>query len=173
MRISHLINKAMEAGVYLFVEEQSLKFQLSVEEFPTELKEEILANKTEIIEFLSKNANSSIKKESPKVRKYQRTEDTLPMSFQQQRMWFIDELQGGDSSNYNMCFAVKIIGKFNVDDAEKAIVKLVERHEILRTTYQSTEQFPVQVIGTDFDFKISRVDYNLKGNSPLDYNLHG
>lgn len=165
MRISHLINKAMEAGVYLFVEEKKLKFQLSVEEFPVDLKEEILANKTEIIEFLGKNVPLSSTKASPKVKKYQRLNNTLPMSFQQQRMWFIDELQGGDSSNYNMCFAFKVIGSFNIDDAEKALSKLIERHEILRTTYHSNEEGPVQVIGTDFDFKVSQVDSNSEEKS--------
>ncbi|MFP2932017.1 condensation domain-containing protein, partial [Pyxidicoccus sp. 3LG] len=68
-----------------------------------------------------------------------------PLSFSQQRLWFLDQLEPG-SSAYNMPVALQLDGVLRVDALERALSELVRRHESLRTTFQARQDNPVQVI---------------------------
>ena len=72
--------------------------------------------------------------------------DALPLSFAQQRMWFFDQLEP-NSSAYNMCLAVRLEGKLDVAALERAFVGVVQRHEVLRTTFSAGDDgLPVQFV---------------------------
>ncbi|RKG86206.1 condensation domain-containing protein, partial [Corallococcus terminator] len=68
-----------------------------------------------------------------------------PLSFAQQRLWFIDQLEPG-SSLYNMPFALSLSGTVDVAALQQAIDALVHRHEALRTTYAVRDGEPWQYI---------------------------
>ena len=57
-----------------------------------------------------------------------------PLSFSQQRMWFLDRLQNGNSVAYNVPLATHIRGPLDVSALEQALTMLAARHAILRTT---------------------------------------
>jgi len=63
----------------------------------------------------------------------------LPLSFAQQRLWFIDQLEEG-SAQYNMPFALRLEGELRIDALQRALDTLVARHEVLRTTYAEDVQ---------------------------------
>src|SRR6266516_6572392 len=69
----------------------------------------------------------------------------LPLSFAQQRLWFLDQLEPGNAL-YNVPRTFRLAGNLDVNALEQALTGLVERHEILRTTYQISGDHPVQVI---------------------------
>ncbi|HEX8161810.1 MAG TPA: amino acid adenylation domain-containing protein [Pyrinomonadaceae bacterium] len=69
----------------------------------------------------------------------------LPLSFAQQRLWFLDRLVP-DNAFYNIPSAVRLKGRLSVEGLEHSINRLVERHEVLRTTFPTTERGPVQAI---------------------------
>jgi amino acid adenylation domain-containing protein len=71
--------------------------------------------------------------------------DDLPLSFTQERMWFLDQLEPGLTA-YNVPGAVYLDGRLDVKALEQAFGEILRRHEILRTTYASVEGRPVQVI---------------------------
>jgi amino acid adenylation domain-containing protein len=77
----------------------------------------------------------------------------LPLSFAQQRLWFLDQLEPG-SDFYNLHSAVRLSGKFNVSVFEEALSEIVRRHEILRTTFASVGGEPVQVISSPAPLRI-------------------
>ena len=54
------------------------------------------------------------------ITKVERNNQKLPLSFAQQRLWFIDRMQGG-SAEYNMPAAMRVSGEFNVEAAEQAL----------------------------------------------------
>jgi amino acid adenylation domain-containing protein/thioester reductase-like protein len=70
--------------------------------------------------------------------------DDLPLSFAQQRMWFLAQLEA--TSSYNLPLAVRLEGKLNTKALEQAIDTIVLRHESLRTTFASVDGKPRQVI---------------------------
>ncbi|RKG96683.1 non-ribosomal peptide synthetase, partial [Corallococcus sp. CA047B] len=69
----------------------------------------------------------------------------LPLSFAQQRLWFLDQLQPGNAS-YNVATTVRLEGALDVAALEHAVTELVRRHEALRTTIQSSDGLPFQRI---------------------------
>ncbi|RYZ37961.1 MAG: non-ribosomal peptide synthetase, partial [Myxococcaceae bacterium] len=68
-----------------------------------------------------------------------------PLSFAQQRLWFLDQLQPG-SAQYNLPAAIRLSGRLDVPALERTFAELVRRHEALRTTFQVRDGEPVQVI---------------------------
>ncbi|MEW5930922.1 MAG: amino acid adenylation domain-containing protein, partial [Gemmatimonadota bacterium] len=70
----------------------------------------------------------------------------LPLSFAQQRLWFIDRLEPG-SPAYNMPFPLRLRGPLDAAALRAALDALVARHETLRTTFAEREAGrPVQVV---------------------------
>ncbi|MBE9212897.1 amino acid adenylation domain-containing protein [Plectonema cf. radiosum LEGE 06105] len=84
--------------------------------------------------------------------------DELPLSFAQQRLWFIQQLEP-ESSTYNVPSALKLKGKLNVGVLEKSLNEIIRRHEILRTTFISNSQKePVQKIAVPEELSLPVVD---------------
>lgn len=71
--------------------------------------------------------------------------DTVPLSFAQQRLWFLDQLQFGNPS-YNLFAAVHLNGLLNIAALAQSLNEIVRRHEALRTTFTTVEGQLVQVI---------------------------
>ncbi len=71
--------------------------------------------------------------------------ENLPLSFAQQRLWFLDQLEL-DGSLYNISSAVRIEGKLNVIALEDSFNQVISRHEVLRTNFVVRNDQPVQVI---------------------------
>ncbi|HEX7242080.1 MAG TPA: condensation domain-containing protein, partial [Longimicrobiaceae bacterium] len=70
---------------------------------------------------------------------------TEPVSFAQERLWFLDRLHPG-SAFYNLAYAFRLHGALDGPALERALGGVVRRHEPLRTTLQEREGAPVQVI---------------------------
>lgn len=84
--------------------------------------------------------------------------DKLPLSFAQERLWFLAQLQSGDTT-YNELFALRLIGFLNIEALEQSLNEIVRRHEALRTSfYTNKDGQPFQVIASTLNIKLSRLD---------------
>lgn len=63
--------------------------------------------------------------------------ENIPLSFSQERLWFIDKMQG--SINYHIPVILKIEGKLNITALEKSFKELINRHKILKTIYKEID----------------------------------
>ncbi|HEY0735991.1 MAG TPA: amino acid adenylation domain-containing protein, partial [Herpetosiphonaceae bacterium] len=78
------------------------------------------------------------------LRAYPRSEH-LPLSFAQQRLWFLDQLDPG-SASYHIPLVVRLHGTLDPDALAHSLTALVARHEALRTTIATIDDQPVQLI---------------------------
>jgi amino acid adenylation domain-containing protein len=71
--------------------------------------------------------------------------EQLPLSNSQQRLWFIDQLEGS-SSQYNLPEALRLRGELDLAALRRSIQSVVDRHEALRTHFAYADGAPFQVI---------------------------
>jgi amino acid adenylation domain-containing protein/non-ribosomal peptide synthase protein (TIGR01720 family) len=69
----------------------------------------------------------------------------LPLSFAQQRLWFLDQLEP-HSTAYNRSFAVHLTGPLNLESLQQSLRETSRRHEILRTTYPTVDGEAHQIV---------------------------
>ena len=74
----------------------------------------------------------------------------LPLSYPQQRQWFLDQIDPGTGAN-NIPVAHRISGNLNFEALSRAVAEVVRRHEILRTVFTEIDGKPVQVIRGEHD----------------------
>lgn len=73
------------------------------------------------------------------------TSQNIPLSFSQQRLWFIDQLYHG-SSFYNIPIAFHIKGQLNITALQQSLNEILKRHEIWRTNFRLVNGEPIQEI---------------------------
>ncbi len=81
----------------------------------------------------------------------------LPLSFAQQRLWFIDQLDPGNSA-YNFPAALRLVGPLDLAALKDSVNEIVGRHEALRTTFALVDGAPVQVIAPFLKLALPVVD---------------
>ncbi|MBT5228779.1 MAG: amino acid adenylation domain-containing protein, partial [Methylococcales bacterium] len=89
-----------------------------------------------------------------------------PLSFSQERLWFIDQLEP-NSSAYNIPAAVMLKGDVNIAAIERALNTIVARHDVLRTTFTTLDGVPIQRVQTTLD--IPFVSVNVEGDAAQFY----
>ena len=81
----------------------------------------------------------------------------LPLSFGQERLWFLDQLQLLGAA-YHEGTAFRLEGKLNVLALERSFGELIRRHELLRTSFESMDGTPTQVVGNPGVFVLPVID---------------
>jgi amino acid adenylation domain-containing protein len=81
----------------------------------------------------------------------------FPTSFAQRRLWFIDQLDPGNTL-YNVPSAFRVRGHLDHPLLQRAFTELVARHEILRTTFRPIDGEPMQIVAPPADFHLPTVD---------------
>src|SRR5204863_2628623 len=79
------------------------------------------------------------------------------LSFAQQRLWFLDQLEGA-TPTYNVPLALQVEGPIDVPALERALSDMVERHRILGARFVDRNGQPAQVLDPEFAFTIPIVD---------------
>ncbi|QQS42021.1 MAG: hypothetical protein IPM63_03485 [Acidobacteriota bacterium] len=81
----------------------------------------------------------------------------MPATVAQKRFWLLDQLEPG-SSSLNMPLALRLKGSLDIGALEAALVHIVTRHEVLRTTFATQDRGPVQVISKQGSVKLTLED---------------
>ncbi|TQV77373.1 amino acid adenylation domain-containing protein [Aliikangiella marina] len=158
-----ILSHAIQQGVVLSLENGQLKYKAEKGKFTDELKELIKVNKQEIISYISKIEDKPTLNVLPPI-KPRDSNQNLPLSYAQQRLWFISQL-GNDSVQYNMPGQFFLQGELNLMAFERAFRTLLERHEVLRTNLKVIGDDTFQVINNDFQLPFKHYDLSDLSNS--------
>src|SRR5262249_16230611 len=96
------------------------------------------------------------KEQAPPLQPVSR-EQQLPLSFAQQRLWFVEQLNPG-TSTYNKPLAVWLRGSLSFQAPQSSLAEIVRRDEVWRTTFPSQEGLPVQRVAPAEIFTLVRLD---------------
>ncbi|HEY0375499.1 MAG TPA: amino acid adenylation domain-containing protein, partial [Pyrinomonadaceae bacterium] len=113
------------------------------------------------VELLLKSGDSGAS--APPIERVSRSGRLRP-SFAQQRLWFIDQLEGG-SPFYNSPAAVRLTGRLDVGALGRTFTEVVRRHEVLRTHFAVAGGEPVQVIEEAAEVSVPVTDLSHLGES--------
>src|SRR6185369_3976955 len=89
--------------------------------------------------------------------------ELLPLSFAQQRLWFLDRLEIGNPA-YHIPIAVRLVGELDVSLLHACLLTVIRRHEALRTTFEESAGRPFQVVSGEAVLPWREVD--LRGLGP-------
>jgi glycosyltransferase involved in cell wall biosynthesis len=122
----------------------------------TELLENLSPARLELLAMMLSTENS---KDNHRIPKLPRKEDSdsFPLSFAQQRLWFLDQLEPNNPF-YNMSQAVRLSGVLGVQTLERTLQTILSRHESLRTTFVIVDGNPVQVISKNAEVEMPVID---------------
>ncbi|MEH2059372.1 MAG: amino acid adenylation domain-containing protein [Nostoc sp.] len=81
----------------------------------------------------------------------------IPLSFAQQRLWFLDQLEL-NSASYNLSIGLRLVGTLNVAALEQSLIEIIHRHEVLRTNFVTVDGKPLQIIQTVTNWTVTVVD---------------
>jgi amino acid adenylation domain-containing protein len=150
-----LLFELSQKDVHLWLEGDRLRYRAAKEAVTPELLAEVKNRKAEIVKFLREvtdNRSSQI----PPIVKIDRS-GSLPLSFGQQRLWYLHRFEPDSSSN-NVPVVVRFNGILNVPVLEQSLQALVRRHEVLRTRFPAVNDQPTQVIASEVNLTLPVID---------------
>ncbi|HEY0096628.1 MAG TPA: condensation domain-containing protein, partial [Archangium sp.] len=109
-------------------------------------------------ELMRKLREKNARAKQPAIPPRPKGTSSAPLSFAQQRLWFLDQLEPG-SAAYNLPAAIQLEGALDVAALERCFAELARRHESLRTAFQTAEGGTgVQVISESATLPLRHVD---------------
>ncbi len=154
MSTLELLSELRLLGVQISTDGQKLKCKAPNDTLTPRLKSALADRKAEIISFL--HEGEGIGSALAVIPIVSRAQD-LPLSFAQQRLWFLDRIEP-NSSSYNIPEAVELIGSIDVQILQQALDAIVSHHEIIRTNYLTVDNNPIQVINPPAPVQLEIVD---------------
>ena len=153
MTALELIARLRDKGIRIAARDGELELDAPRGALDAELRAELVKRKPELLRLLSWSRRSA--RDLPLVPADR--EQTLPLSWSQQRLWFLDQLEP-NSSAYNISWTVRLKGELIVDALQAAFDHLVARHETLRTTFPDKNGEPWQRVAKSLPVTIGQED---------------
>ena len=141
MSINKIIDECIERGIVLKLVRNELDVKAPKGAFNSELINTIRENKEEIVEWLKQGELQDNKKKNSVTKAPEISKN--PLSSNQLRLWLFEQCNHG-STAYNIRSQLEIAGELDFGALNNAINRVVERHQVLRSIYQSVEGEPYQ-----------------------------
>ncbi|MFZ4655714.1 MAG: amino acid adenylation domain-containing protein [Caldilineaceae bacterium] len=147
-----LLTELNQQGVKLWVDGEQLRVNAPRGALTPTLTDRLKAQKSELLTLLRQQQTAP---RIPAIQPVARTAP-LPLSFAQQRLWFLNRLGNGEA--YNMPARIALRGPLNQAAFAQSLTAIIRRHESLRTTFTTIEGEALQVIQDDFTFTLPLID---------------
>ena len=150
MSVLSLLALLRASDIKLHLDDGKLKVNAPKGALNAELLARIKADKAQLIDALHEMRGAQDIKPVP------RDGRRLPLSYAQQRLWFLDQLQGAGAT-YNMPVALRFRGVLDVDNLRRSFHLLLRRQEILRARFAVSDGEPDMLIGASCDLPLPLV----------------
>ncbi|MDZ8189313.1 MAG: amino acid adenylation domain-containing protein, partial [Nostoc sp. ChiSLP02] len=162
MDIKQFISDLTKQGVKLWVEGEQLRVNAPKGVLTPEIRDLLVKHKAELIlllhekNVLAESTEGLTSDTDLPLIKAERQEN-LPLSFSQERLWLLNQLEP-DNPVYNERADLRLHGQLNVVALEQSLNKIIARHEVLRTSFRTFCEQPVQVIADSLTLSLPIVD---------------
>jgi len=129
VKIEHFLKSAADSGVYISLIDGKLKCRAEKDALTAELREEIKERRGDLLSYFSLMKNHQVDRIPRRPQ-----DEPVKASFAQRRLWFIDRLEGA-TPHYNIPSALILNGDLCLESFCKALVDVLQRHEVLRTNF--------------------------------------
>ncbi|MDM8557980.1 amino acid adenylation domain-containing protein [Candidatus Parabeggiatoa sp. HSG14] len=143
--IKKLLSELKKRNIKLWLENNQLRYKAPKGALTTDLRAQLVKHKADIIQFLADTQLDS-EDELPPIVSVSRNEK-LPLSFAQQRLWFLNQLEG-QNATYNMSAAECLVGSLHIPALKQSLLEIVQRHEILQTIFPTINGEPSVQLST-------------------------
>ncbi|ACC81024.1 non-ribosomal peptide synthetase [Nostoc punctiforme] len=160
-----LMLRLQNMGCKIWAEDDKLRIRTSKNALTSELKQEIQANKADILAFLNSAKTTTVMAEEIPT-----LPDDAPksLSFAQQRLWLLGQLQG-PSASYNMPMVLQLDGNLNIDALHSSLAYLLNRHDSLRMYFPTVVGQPQVAIANLEDIEV--LTYQVLGTGNQETNV--
>ncbi|MEH1813016.1 MAG: amino acid adenylation domain-containing protein [Nostoc sp.] len=155
MTIIEFVSYLNSLGIKIWLEGGQLNYRAPKGVMNPDLKNQLLGRKSEILAFLEEAQTATDSSFEP-IPSIDRSKE-LPLSFAQQRMWFLYQLES-QSPFYNEGLQLRVAGVLNIEALQQSINEIIRRHEILRTTFPAVDGKPLQIISPSLTINIPVLD---------------
>ena len=152
MSVLELMQECRSLGIRLAVKDGKLLVGDTGGKLSAGLRERLKMRKADILLWLGDGeapAHAAIERQAPRSH--------YPLSYSQQRLWFIDQLEGG-SPEYNIPLAFGLKGALDPNAMQQALDAIVARHAVLRTVFDLCDGEPMQTVRAPASVEIARID---------------
>ncbi len=166
MTTSELMSHLQNLDIKLWTDGDRLRYSAPEGALTPSLRAVLVERKSEILSFLlqaTTGAHTEPDFTPPPMALADRSKP-LPLSFAQQRLWFLDQLEPG-TPLYNIAFALRLTGQLDITAVENSLGEIVRRHEALRTSFASRDGEPEQIIADYRPFRLEVVDLSVEPES--------
>ncbi len=136
MTAMELIAQLRAKGIRLRVHDGALEVDAPKGSLDEPLRREIMAHKPELLRLLSWSRRSG-SATAVALQPADRSQ-ALPLSWAQQRLWFLDQLEPGNAA-YNISWTVRLNGALDTEQLRAALADVINRHEVLRTVFPAAD----------------------------------
>ena len=158
MALLTILEELRDLAIRVEVKEGQLLLKGKTDRIGAELIERIRSNKPALIDLLSRGkAQAQPPAPAIRTRPAERRFEPAALSFAQQRMWFLDRLNPGQSV-YNLADASRMSGPLDVGALRRTLNELVARHESLRTVFPEIDGQPRQRVLPRLEVALDVVD---------------
>lgn len=131
MNINQLVAELSKHDVSLSLEGDDILISYEGDEISSSLLDTIKNRKQELVVYLKKYTDQHVTEDIPVAEEC----EYYPLSSSQYRLWILSQFSNGLTA-YNMPGSARLQGEYNIHDLKRAILSVLDRHEILRTVFR-------------------------------------
>jgi amino acid adenylation domain-containing protein len=136
MTAAALLAHLHDRGIRLWAEGDQLRFEAPKGALTKELRDAVVAQKPELLALLTQSGSIAARPAGGE----------MPLSFAQQRLWFLNQYDTEGDAQYNVTVALALSGALRVDALRAALQTIAERHASLRTRFGQRDGVPYQIV---------------------------